>query len=199
MSGSAGDEAADRAKSRRRLLTLAEFVAVAGLLVAALTLYLNWSQRRSDADDRAAAASAQRNERARLDLTATVESDGRRLALRDPNHDLQDVAIEFPTKSGISRQAPVGDPVIEAEPIAGPILALTDGQADTKEGRLPVLITARYWDGDTARTVTGLYDVIWSTHGRLLRGRTLRLEGLRLKDRAGTKAKLDAAWAAKRG
>jgi len=199
MSGSAGDEAADRAKSRRRLLTLAEFVAVAGLLVAALTLYLNWSQRRSDADDRAAAASAQRNERARLDLTATVESDGRRLALRDPNHDLQDVAIEFPTKSGISRQAPVGDPVIEAEPIAGPILALTDGQADTREGRLPVLITARYWDGDTARTVTGLYDVIWSTHGRLLRGRTLRLEGLRLKDRAGTKAKLDAAWAAKRG
>lgn len=199
MSGSAGDEAADRAKSRRRLLTLAEFVAVAGLLVAALTLYLNWSQRRSDADDRAAAASAQRNERARLDLTATVESDGRRLALRDPNHDLQDVAIEFPTKSGISRQAPVGDPVIEAEPIAGPILALTDGQADTREGRLPVLITARYWDGDTARTVTGLYDVIWSTHGRLLRGRTLRLEGLRLKDRAGTKAKLDAAWTAKRG
>lgn len=199
MSGSAGDEAADRAKSRRRLLTLAEFVAVAGLLVAALTLYLNWSQRRSDADDRAAAASAQRNERARLDLTATVESDGHRLALRDPNHDLQDVAIEFPTKSGISRQAPVGDPVIEAEPIAGPILALTDGQADTKEGRLPVLITARYWDGDTARTVTGLYDVIWSTHGRLLRGRTLRLEGLRLKDRAGTKAKIDAAWAAKRG
>jgi hypothetical protein len=199
MSGSAGDEAADRAKSRRRLLTLAEFVAVAGLLVAALTLYLNWSQRRSDADDRAAAASAQRNERARLDLTATVESDGRRLALRDPNHDLQDVAIEFPTKSGISRQAPVGDPVIEAEPITGPILALTDGQADTREGRLPVLITARYWDGDTARTVTGLYDVIWSTHGRLLRGRTLRLEGLRLKDRAGTKAKLDAAWAAKRG
>ncbi len=199
MSGSAGDEAADRAKSRRRLLTLAEFVAVAGLLVAALTLYLNWSQRRSDADDRAAAASAQRNERARLDLTATVESDGRRLALRDPNHDLQDVAIEFPTKSGISRQAPVGDPVIEAEPITGPVLALTDGQADTREGRLPVLITARYWDGDTARTVTGLYDVIWSTHGRLLRGRTLRLEGLRLKDRAGTKAKLDAAWAAKRG
>jgi hypothetical protein len=198
MSGSAGDEAADRAKSRRRLLTLAEFVAVAGLMVAALTLYLNWSQRRSDADDRAAAASAQRNERARLDLTATVESDGRRLALRDPNHDLQDVAIEFPTKSGISRQAPVGDPVIEAEPIAGPILTLTDGQADTKEGRLPVLITARYWDGDTARTVTGLYDVIWSTHGRLLRGRTLRLEGLRLKDRVGTKAKLDAAWAAKR-
>jgi len=199
MSASAGDEAADRAKSRRRLLTLAEFVAVAGLLVAALTLYLNWSQRRNDAADKAAAASAQRNERARLDLTATVEGDGRRLALRDPNHDLQDVTIDFPRKSGIGRQAPIGDPAIEAEPIAGPILALTVGQADTKEGRLPVLVTTRYWDGDTARTVTGLYDLIWSTHGRLLRGRTLRLEGLRLRDRNGTTAKLDAAWAAKRG
>lgn len=199
MSASAGDEAADRAKSRRRLLTLAEFVAVAGLLVAALTLYLNWSQRRNDAADKAAAASAQRDERARLDLTATVEGDGRRLVLRDPNHDLQDVTIDFPKKSGIGRQAPIGDPAIEAEPIAGPILALTDGQADTKEGRLPVLVTTRYWDGDTARTVTGLYDLIWSTHGRLLRGRTLRLEGLRLRDRNGTIAKLDAAWAAKRG
>lgn len=196
MSGSAGDEAADRAKSRRRLLTLAEFVAVAGLCVAALTLYLNWSQRRSDAADRAATANAQRSERARLDLTATAEGDGRRLALRDPNHDLQEVSIVFPTRSGIGRQVPVGDPVVEAEPIARPILAMTDGQADTKEGRLPVLITTRYWDGDTARTATGLYDVIWSTHGRWLRGRTLRLEGLRLKDRNGTTAKLDAAWAA---
>ena len=125
MSEPAGKEAAERAKSRRRLLTLAEFVAVAGLMVAALTLYLNWSQRRSDAEDKAATASAQRQERARLDLTATVEGDGRRLLLRDPNHDLQDVAIDFPKASGIGRQAPVGDPAIEAEPIAGPILALT--------------------------------------------------------------------------
>lgn len=199
MSGSAGNQAAERARSRRRLLTLAELVAVAGLLVAALTLYLNWSQRRSDAADRAAVASAQRHERARLDLIATVEEDGRRLLLRDPNHDLQDVAIGFPGKTGIARQAPVGDPVIDAGPIAEPILALTDGQSDTKEGRLPVLITARYWDGDSARTTSGLYDLIWSTHGRLLRGRTLRLEGIRLKDRNGTPAKLDAAWAAKSG
>ncbi|MGE7204474.1 hypothetical protein ACQKJZ_02215 [Sphingomonas sp. NPDC019816] len=198
MSGRADDEAAERAKSRRRLLTLAEFVAIAGLIVASLTLYFNWSQRRSDAADKRAAASAQRHERGRLDLTATVEGDGRRLALRDPNHDLQEVTIAFPAKSGVGRQVPMGDPVIEAEPIAGPILALTDGQADTREGRLPALITTRYWDGDTARTVTGLYDVIWSTHGRLLRGRTLRLEGLRLRDRNGTVAKLNAAWAARR-
>ena len=99
----------------------------------------------------------------------------------------------------ITRGALFGDPAIEADPIAGPILALTDGKADTREGRLPTLITVRYWDGDTARTVTGLYDIIWSTHGRFLRGRTLRLEGLRLRDRNGTTAKLDAAWAARRG
>ncbi|GAA3269781.1 hypothetical protein GCM10020258_42840 [Sphingomonas yabuuchiae] len=107
--------------------------------------------------------------------------------------------IDFPKASGIGRQAPVGDPAIEAEPIAGPILALTDGKADTREGRLPALITVRYWDGDTSRSVTGLYDIIWSTHGRLLRGRTLRVEGLRLRDRNGTQAKLDTAWAARRG
>jgi hypothetical protein len=180
------------------LLTLAEFVALAGLIVAGLTLYLNWSQRRNDAADKAVAISVQRQERGRLDLLATVERHGDRIALRDPRHDLQDVSIIFPKASGIDRQTPLAEPVIEAGPIAGPILSLTDKGADDREGRLPVLITARYWDGDTARSATGLYEIIWRTEGRLLRGRILKLEGLRLRDRVGTAAKLDAAWASAR-
>ncbi|MCT8002105.1 hypothetical protein NZL82_09470 [Sphingomonas sanguinis] len=198
MSDKTGDASSPGARSRRRLLTLAEFVAVAGLLVAALTLYLNWSQRRSDAADKAATASAQRHERGRLDLLSSVEQGGRRIALRDPRHDLSDMTIDFPKGSSIERQTPLSAPAIEAEPIAGPLLALTDGGADDREGRLPVLITARYWDGDTARTATGLYDIVWRTEGRVLRGRTLRLEGLRLRDRNGTPAKLAAAWASAR-
>lgn len=58
-----------------------------------------------------------------------------------------------------------------------------------------MLVTARYWDGETARTTASVYDVAWQTEGRVLRGRTLRLTGLRLRDRAGTNAALERAWA----
>ena len=57
-----------------------------------------------------------------------------------------------------------------------------------------VLITASYVDGDVTRTARGIYDVLWSTHGRMLRGRALELTGLRLRQRGGDQAALDALW-----
>ena len=39
-------ETSEQAKTRRRWLTLAELVAVSGLLIGALTLWLNWSDKR---------------------------------------------------------------------------------------------------------------------------------------------------------
>ena len=41
-------ERAEAAATRRRWITLAEVVAVAGVLIGALTLYTNWSDRRAD-------------------------------------------------------------------------------------------------------------------------------------------------------
>jgi len=53
----------------------------------------------------------------------------------------------------------------------------------------------QYFDGDTTRSASGIYDVIWKTEGRMLRGRALKLEGLRVRQRGGDQAKLDAIWA----
>lgn len=190
MSGS-GSETADQ-KTRRRWINLAELVAVAGVVIAALGLYVSWSDRRESAADKAATVATEAKERGRLDLTATA--DGDTLRLTDAKHDLTDVTIAFPKGLGVSAQRPSGDPVIEASPFADTLLKLTDGGADDRSGRLPVLVTASYIDGDATRTARGIYDIVWHTKGRMLRGRALEVTGLRLRQRGGTQAALDAAW-----
>lgn len=187
-------ETADQA-TRRRWITLAELVAVAGVLIAALTLYLGWSDRRADEAARRAEAASSTRARARVNLTGTVEGGGATLALKDAQHDLSELVVAFPHALGIATQRPA-ETAIEASWIAKPLLKLTDGGADERTGRLPVLLTARYWDGDAARTATGIYDVIWKTRkGDWFQGRKLTLESLRLRERGGSQARLDALWA----
>ncbi|KQR83919.1 hypothetical protein [Sphingomonas sp. Leaf343] len=181
--------------TRRRWVTLAEVVAVAGVVIAGLTFYTGWADRKADQAARVAEHSTEARERSRVDLVATVESDGQRLAIKDEKHDLQDLAVVFPKALGIAPERPVADIAIGIDAIETPILKLTDGGADDRAGRLPVLLTVRYWDGDTARTSTAIYDLIWKTEGRMLRGRTLRLQGMRLRERGGNQARLDTLWA----
>ena len=181
--------------TRRRWVTLAEVVAVAGVVIAGLTFYTGWADRRADQEARVADKSSEARERARVDLVATVEDGGKRLAIKDEKHDLQDLAVLFPKALGVAPERPVADIAIDVNAIEAPILKLTDGGADDRAGRLPVLLTVRYWDGDAARTSTAIYDLIWRTEGRVLRGRTLRLEGMRLRERGGSQARVDALWA----
>lgn len=186
-----GNETTDQ-KTRRRWINLAELVAVAGVIIAALGLYVSWSDRRESAADKAATVAADAREKGRLELTASA--DGDTLRLSDARHDLTDVTIVFPTALGVPTQRPSGDPVIEASPFADTLLKLTDGGADDRSGRLPVLVTASYIDGDVTRTARGIYDIVWHTKGRVLRGRGFEVTGLRLRQRGGTQAALDAAW-----
>lgn len=187
-------ETPDQARTRRRWVTLAELVAVAGVIIAALGFWNSWSERRDAQAERAATASSEARASGRADLTASVENGGGRLLLKDARHDLQSVTISFPRALGADRQEPVADPVIDAAGIADPMLKLTDGGPDDREGRLPVLVTTRWLDGDTEHRATDTYDLIWETHGRLGRGRALTLKGLRLRTRGGTQARLDRMW-----
>lgn len=186
-------ETADQARTRRRWITLAELVAVAGVVIAALTLYLNVSDRRADEAARAAAAQKDAAAQSRVALTGTV--DDASVTLKDPRHDITDTTILFPKALGVGKQAPV-EPRIDADMFRKPLLKLTDGGPDTRTGRLPVLITTRYWDGDATRSARGLYDIIWRTHGRRFFGRALTIEGFRLRQTGGDAAALESAWAA---
>lgn len=195
MTGETPTERREAAATRRRWVTLAEVVAVAGVLIGALTLWSNWSERSTEQAEKAVERSAADRERTRVDLGATVQDGGRALLLKDARYEIQDVSITFPKALGVNVQRPPADPVIAADAFEGVLLKLTDGGSDDRAGRLPVLIAVRYFDGDTTRSASGIYDIIWKTEGRMLRGRALRLEGLRVHQRGGTQAQLDAIWA----
>jgi len=195
MSSETPTERREAAATRRRWVTLAEVVAVAGVLIAALTLWTNWSEHRADEADKIAAQSSAARERSRIELSAIVQDGGDTLLLKDARHDLQDVTITFPRALGVSPQRLPAEPVIDASWVSAPLLKVTDGGSDDRAGRLPVRVSVHYFDGDTTRSASGIYDVIWKTEGRMLRGRALKLEGLRVRQRGGDQAKLDAIWA----
>lgn len=189
------NETADQKRTRRRWLTLAELVAVAGVVIAALSLWQNRADRLADKADRVATSAAEAKEKARVELTATVAGGGRLLRLADQKHDIADVTIAWPQALGVAAQHPAGDPVIDADAITAPLLRLTDGGADDRTGRVPALVTVTYIDGNDSRSASGIYDVVWATHGRFGRGRALVLTGMRLRQRGGNAAALERAWA----
>lgn len=186
---------AEAAATRRRWVTLAELVGVAGLIIAAAGLWMSWSDRRADDQAKQVEKASEAKVRTLVMLKGTVEKGGDRLKLSDAAHDVQNIDVTFPSALGIAAQNSVLEPRIEASWFSGPLLSLTDNGPDSQEGRLPVLITASYWDADTERRDTAIYDVVWKTKGRMLLGRALHVEGLMLRERAGSKARLDAIWA----
>ncbi|MGY4395940.1 hypothetical protein ACVWZA_001113 [Sphingomonas sp. UYAg733] len=194
----AAQQAVDRAEAaatRRRWVTLAELVGVAGLVIAALGLWMTWSDRRADDQAKQVEKASEAKVRTLVMLKASGESGGDRLKLTDAAHDIQNIDVIFPSALGVAAQTSVLEPRIDAGWFSSPVLTLTDNGPDSQQGRIPVLITASYWDADKERRDTAIYDVVWKTEGRVLRGRALRLEGLLLRERTSSKARLDAIWA----
>lgn len=189
-------ERREAAATRRRWITLAEVVAVAGVLIAALTLYLGWADRRADEAEKAATQQAEAKARSRADLVATPRDGGRELLLTDRAHEISDATIAWPSAlAAAAVERPGGDPVLTVSPIEKALLKATDGGPDDRTGRVPALITVTFVDGDARRTASAVYDVVWRTEGRVLRGRTLRFESMRLRERGGSQARVDAIWA----
>ena len=185
-------ERAEAAATRRRWVSLAELVGVAGLVIAALGLWLSYSDRRADETAKQAEQAIEAKVRTLVMLKATGSGDS--LTLLDAAHDVQTIDVTFPKSLGVAGQKQI-DPKIEASWMAEPILKLTDNGPDTVEGRVPVLVVASYWDADVERHDSAIYDVTWKTEGRFLQGRALKLTGLKLRERTKSTARLDAIWA----
>ena len=190
---------AEAAATRRRWLTLAEVVAIAGVVIAGLTLWNNWQGREADQAARLSQQASEANAAhtsALVTFTAKPQDDGARLALADAAHTIQSIEVRFPRALGVAPQSSTLDPTIEANWFEDALLKAIGKGPAAQHGRLPVLITADYWDGGEHRTDTALYDIIWQTHGRFLRGRALELKGIVLERRHGaTQAAVDARWA----
>jgi hypothetical protein len=194
----------DRAEERerkRRWLTLGETVAVAGLLIAALSLYLGWASRRDDEAQRqaeqAAARQAESEQRGHVGLVAT-DADGDVLTFKGVACVLQSADIRFPSALGVPAESTSLTYRIKADWFDGPLLdAIAPAKAE--QGRLPVLIESRCTGEDGDRIERAIYEVPYRIDSRLLRGKTIRLRGLVLREyvnEANGQARLDAAWQA---
>jgi len=190
-------EKAEAAATRRRWINLGEFVAVAGLIIAAVSLWLSWHDRRADEADKQAEKQAEASERSLFVVKTAMRGNDVTIAA-DDRHALGDITVTFPTALGISPQTSPTQTIAEGW-YKGALLKATDGGADAQEGKLPVLMTVNYMDGDQQRATTGIYDIVWRTKGGgLLGGRSLKVVGMRLHERGGSQKRVDALWAVKK-
>ena len=189
-------DAEEARAERRRWITLAEGVAVAGVVIGGLTLWNNVSERRSAEAERIAERASSAEAKAALAIVATPEGNGERLVLSAADRRIERIAVTFPPVLKVPVKSAVGDVAIAADWVRTPVLAITDGGADAIEGRLPVAITAPWWEGDKQRQSSAIYDLVFETHGRLVGGRSLQLKALARREAAtgGVARRLDTLW-----
>ncbi|KQN04894.1 hypothetical protein ASE85_07885 [Sphingobium sp. Leaf26] len=199
--------AAEAAAIRRRWITLGEVLAVLAVSISALTLYLNWADKKDERADKAAeraAESRKANSRAAaLVLNADSVKDDR-IALRptDPDQVIQSQTILFPRALGIAPVDTTGDPRIEAGWFDG---ALKKARAKAKlpddsvgDERLPVVITTRFVVAGDAHDNVALYDIGYGIAGRWIAGHSLALRGISRVESvqvSSAQARVDARWA----
>jgi hypothetical protein len=194
--------AAEAAAIRRRWLTLGEVLAVIAVVISALTLWNNWSER-SDSEAAKSIEARQASIRAAtLALTATG-SDKSELVLKPGSSEqsVQSQTIRFPTALGAAPAETTGEPRIEAAWFERALLKARSeaGLPDDSRGdeRIPVVITTRFLvDGKPYEDVA-IYDIGYTVSGRWLSGHSVTLRGISLVSRVKSgdaQAKLDARW-----
>lgn len=196
MSDETPAEKAETRAIRRRWISIGEAVAVAGVVIAGLTFWSGYQDRQDAAAEKAATKAEQSAQRHRVPLT-TASVDARGVTFRGPaDCPLESADIRFPTALNVATQTTVATHLIAADWLAKPMLKLTDGGADRREGRVPVLIAATCTAEDGERSETAIYDLLWRTEpGGLIGGRSFTVRGLIRRQSGGDGRKLDALWA----
>lgn len=195
--------AAEAAAIRRRWITLGEGVAVLAVSISALTLYLNWSDKRDERADKSAENRKASSRAGALVLNAeTVKDDRITLKPTDPDQIVQSQTILFPRALRIAPVDTTGDPRIEADWFAD---ALKKARAKAKlpddsvgDERLPVAITTRFVVGGDPHENVALYDIGYGIAGRWIAGHSLSLRGLSRVETlkvGNAQARVDSRWA----
>ncbi|KMS57324.1 hypothetical protein [Sphingobium cupriresistens] len=195
--------AAEAAAIRRRWITLGEILAVLAVGISALTLYLNWADKKDQRAEKAAESRKASGRAAILVLNAdSVKDDRIALKTTDPDQVVQSQTILFPRALGIAPVDTTGDPRIEADWFSD---ALKTARAKAKlpddsvgDERLPVAITTRFVVGGDTHENIALYDIGYGVAGRWIAGHSLSLRGLSRVETLkpdSAQARVDARWA----
>lgn len=195
--------AREAAAIRRRWITLGEALAVAAVLISALTLWNSWSERSGSEAEKTAEAHRASARAATLVLSAQASGDRLELKPASADQSVQSQTIRFPTSLGVDSAETTGEPRIEAGWFEPALKNAREkaGLPDDSRGdeRLPVAITTRFLVDGEAHEDVALYDVGYTITGRWLGGHSVALRGLSLVshgEAGAIQAKLDARWKA---
>jgi hypothetical protein len=195
--------AAEAAAIRRRWITLGEGVAVLAVAISALTLYLNWADKRDERAEKAAEGSKASARAATLVLAASaVKADRIALASVDPAQIVQSQTIAFPSALDLSPVDTSGAPRIEADWFAAALKKARDTAKLPDESigddRLPIVLTTRFTVGGDPHESTALYDIGYGIKGGWIAGHSVTLRGIARVSTltpATAQAAVDARWA----
>ena len=199
-------ERQEKARVRRRWLTLGELLAALAVAISALTLWNSYRER-ANAEARHHEETARSQRRAAvLTLKATPDKDGRTLALapRAEEQAIQSQTIRFPSALGLPPAETSSDARIERGWIESALVHARKaaGVRDETIGdaRVPVLIETRFLADGDPHTDRAVYELGYATSHSLIGGTTVHLKGLSRvgeapSDAAG-RARIDALWKA---
>jgi len=195
----------ERRKLPVRWLTLAEFVGIAALLIAALGYWDNHRDRQQAEKERAAAEKQHQAEAKAGALKQTFLMTGQaqspeliRLTAVHPEQVIQTQAISFPTDVRGDAVPTTGNSRIEAGWLEGGVeKALKARGVKAERGRVPVGVETNYIEDGQAKTDRSIYLLGYSLHARTFRSAKVELEGLSLLRRGvgeDLQKAVDATW-----
>src|SRR5689334_8184107 len=166
-----------RRKLPVRWLTLAEFVGIAALLIAALGYWDNHRDRVQAEKERAAAEKQHQAEAKAGALKQTFLMTGQaqgkdlvRLSAVHHEQVIQTQAISFPSDVRSGSETTTGNPRIEAGWFEGGLeKALKDRGVKAERGRVPVGVETNYIEDGQAKTDRSIYLLGYSLHSRTFR------------------------------
>jgi len=190
-----------------RWLTLAEFVGIVAVAIAALGYWDSHRERTLTEKERVA---AEREHQAEVKagalklsflMTGTPDAGGERIRLASVHAEqvIQTQALTFPTEIRGDAVQTTGNPRIEAGWLEGGLdKARHARKAKTEQGRVPIGVTTVFMEDGQPKTDTAVYLLGYAAHPRVLRSDKVELEGLSLMRRGvggDLQAAVDAAWA----
>ena len=194
-----GEKAEARAQ-RRRWLSLAEIVGLAGDVIAGLGLWNTYDARRTEEKVKTTTAAPAP---APLVLRGRLDGQDRLIVSGAKGEVFQSQSIAFPAALGVAATTTHADAgaietgAFDDELKAARKAAGRDGSSKRDE-LLPVLIETRYIvDGDV-RTDRAIYDIAYAVKGGMF-GSDVDLRGLAFRERGkADQARVDALWRERR-
>jgi hypothetical protein len=188
-----------------RWLTLAEFVGILALLIAALGYWDNHRDKVQAEKERSAAAKERQVEAQEGALKRSFLMTGQaqgvdliRLSPTHPEQVIQTQALTFPSDVHGGDIETTGNPRVEAGWLEGGLeRALKDRGVKAERGRVPVGVATSYIEDGQPKTDRSIYLLGYSLHARTFRSAKVELEGLSLLRRGvgeDLQHAVDAVW-----